>query len=66
MAVYTCAAHKLHLIIGDITKLNSAGDKTLARAMLKKSKSRKLKACCIQLQKEMGNYSVIITTTAHI
>lgn len=49
MTVYTCAAHTLHLIIGDVTKLNSAEDTVDTRSCNVKEieKSQILKACFI-------------------
>jgi hypothetical protein len=56
IAVYTCAAHTLHLIIGDITKLKSVKDmvdtcKTIVEEI---NKSQILRANFTELQKEMG------------
>jgi len=56
IAVYTCAAHTLHLIIGDITKLKSAEDTVDTCTCIVKeiNKSQILKASFTELQKEGG------------
>ena len=56
IAVYTCAAHTLHLIIGDITKLKSAEDTVDTCTCIVKeiNKSQILKANFTELQKEGG------------
>jgi len=56
IAVYTCAAHTLHLIIDDITKLKSAEDTVDTCTCIVKeiNKSQLLKASFTELQKEGG------------
>jgi hypothetical protein len=56
MAVYTCAAHALRLIVGDITKLKSAEDTvdTCTCIIKEINKSRILKVNFTELQKELA------------